>query len=161
VGVPPTYPNPLPIPQACFLKILSDIPHSAFKLAFVPHKMIVILPLPKAAAMIQELVCSLGAKGFPGMDDLRQRMARKNPNHYVHVVGHNAPGEKSIPLIVKVAQCIRNHIGHRRVLQVAGPNPIIQILFNSFRRKLFDLYPFAGGQLASELFGGLDQTLPF
>ena len=77
------------------------------------------------------------------MNRLSQRMSRKNAHDNVHVIGHHAPGEKPVPLIVEVSQRVGHDIRNSRVLKVARSRAVIQIFLDDFSRKLLDLFSFA------------------
>ncbi len=121
--------------KSSLLRILHDIAHRALELTLIAEKMIVILPLPKAAAQVQQLVRLLRAERFPGLNNFRQSMAGEHAQNRMHMVGHDAPGEKTVTLIIEVAQCIGNHVCDDWILQMARARAGVQILLDDFRRK--------------------------
>jgi len=123
--------------------------------------MIVVLPLPKTAAAVKERVHLFRRKRFPGMDNLRQRMPGKHPSHNVHMVGHDAPGEEPVALVVEASQSICHDVGYRGMLEMARARTAIEVLLDHSGGKLFDLGSLTRAQLSFELLGSLDHALPF
>jgi hypothetical protein len=90
------------------------------------------------------------------VDDLRQRVAGKYAHDNVHMVGHDAPGEEPITLVVKVAQSVGYDPSNGRKPEMAVSCAVIQVLLDHLRRELLDLFSFTRAYLTVKLLCGLD-----
>ncbi len=97
-GILPAHPDPWPMPQVRFLRIVGDIAHRATQLSFIPNQVIVILPLPKRTTRTEYFIRAFGREGLPGMHDGGERVPGKDLEDNVYVIGHDAPRQQSIAL---------------------------------------------------------------
>ena len=129
MGLRPAHPDPAPVLQSCFDRVLPDVPDSPFKFAFVSDEVVVILPLPEGAFEVEQLVAPVRTKRLPGLDNRCERMTRKETNNNVYVVWHDTPGEKAITLIVKMGQRAGHFVSNGRISQVTRSCSRIEVLF--------------------------------
>ena len=74
------------------------------KMVGIADETVVILALPHGSGAFEELVDFMGCEGLPRVDNAGQRPALPGFDHCVNMVGHHAPGDKRVALLVEMQQ---------------------------------------------------------
>jgi hypothetical protein len=71
-------------------------------------------------------------------------MTGKQADDNVHVIWHDVPGEKTVTLVVEVAERGRYLVSDGGVIQVTGACAMVQIFFDNRRREALNLPTLVG-----------------
>ena len=96
--------------------VIDHVLDGAFEFGFASQQVIEILSLPKGSVQPQQFLSSLRRERFPGVENLRKRIAWKETDHDVNMIRHDAPCEEAIPLLVEMAEGFADNFGDRRRL---------------------------------------------
>jgi len=116
-GVLARAPNPLPPLQPCSFRITHHIADGTLQLVPIANEPVIILPLPERAAATEDFVCPSGRKGLPALQHVAQFLPRQQPANKMHVIGHDTPGHKPIPLSLPEMQSVGHEFANAWIAQ--------------------------------------------
>lgn len=88
-----------------------------------------------------------------------QRLAGEEPCNQVHVIRHDAPGEKAVAPFIEVEESFADHFCESWVAQMASAVASIQVMLNPRSRESSDSITFVTGKFASHLSCGSNDVV--
>lgn len=138
-GVPPAiqhvyHPSPGPlgwlIDQACLHGILHDVFNGGAVVLFIADVAVEVVRHPEGAFAVQVFVGLLGGEGFPCLDHFRQGVSGFGFDQHMDMIGHDAPCNEGVALLVKVLECVPHQRADGIVAEVAGAFAAVLVLFD-------------------------------
>ncbi len=108
----------------------------------ITNEPVVVLALPHGSRSLQQFVNFMAGKRLPCVDNLGERPALPGLDHRVDMVGHDAPGDEGVALLVEVKKGVLDDGGGLWVAQKAGAMTCVEVLFDAatFFEKAFAFF---------------------
>ncbi len=146
--------DPGPIYQFCLLRVFEHVPYNATEILFVPHEVIVVLPLPELSGPAQNAVCLICGIRLPRVQNAGQLAIRQRLKNHMHVVRHQTPSKETISDFVEMEQRSRRHPRDSGIGQVGRSTARIQIRVDFLVKELREAFAFVERKLPPHRRGG-------